>query len=77
MKLEIVGSNMTELSFDNGTRVLFSYNTPVAAYSNALGGYVRTEEKWSQTTSRHISKWLDGRKADEVAQSALDNLLKE
>lgn len=56
MKVSNLGANQTEVGFDNGTRVLVSYKTPVAAY--VVGrGYIRTEESWSNTTSKHISMW--------------------
>jgi len=48
--------NMTEVVLDSA-RVLVSYETPVAA--EVHGNYYKTSEKWSQTTSRHINKWLE------------------
>lgn len=50
-------SNMREFRAKNYT-ILFSYNTPVAAFILGQGWYI-TEKKWSQTTSRHITKWLN------------------
>jgi hypothetical protein len=41
----------------DGTKVLLSYNTPVAAYTRAAG-YMRCAEKYSRTTTRHINRWL-------------------
>ena len=52
-----IGSNMAEIEFDNGNRVLVSYKTPVAAFVSGRG-FVRTSHKWSATTTRHINKWL-------------------
>ena len=75
MKVKNVGSNMTELVTD-GCTVLFSYETPVAAYTPTQG-YVRTAHKWSQTTTRHINKWLDGINADEMPQAFFDSLTGE
>ena len=72
MKVRNVGSNMTEIVTD-GCTVLFSYETPVAAYTPTQG-YVRTSYKWSQTTTRHINKWLDGVTASEQPQAFFDNL---
>ena len=37
--------------------------------------YVRTNQSWSRTTSKHITQWLEGVKAKTVEQSFLDNLL--
>ena len=73
MKLKQVGSNMTELHLGE-TKVLFSYETPVAAHVN--GCFVRTEEKFSATTTRHINKWLNGADAKTVSQSFIEGLLK-
>ena len=57
-------------------RILFSYRTPVAAHTN--GRYIRTEEHYSRTTSRHISQWLRECNAldstDTVPQAVLDAL---
>lgn len=53
--------------------ILFSYSTPVAA--NGPGGFFRTEEKFSPTTSKHINKWLAGAKAQLKPQSFFDRLV--
>lgn len=76
-------SNMREFNADD-TTILVSYNTPVAAF--IIGeGWVRTDRKWSQTTSRHITKWLAhyaktgalaGREVKTVPQDRLDAMLK-
>ena len=73
MQLTPIATNMTEIETSEA-RILFSYRTPVAAYVFGRG-YVRTETKWSVTTSRHINKWLDGVSAEKVAQTYLDNLV--
>ena len=74
MQLTPIGANQTELSLNDGTQVLFSYRTPVAARLPDYE-YVRTTTKWSSTTSRHINKWLDGVNANQVSQSYFDNLV--
>lgn len=74
MKLRVIGSNMTEVETEKAV-VLFSYSTPVAACMNDGSGFIRTNKKWSVTTSKHINKWLDGAKANEVNQDVLDNLV--
>jgi len=53
--------------------ILFSYSTPVAA--NGPGGFFRTEEKFSVTTSKHINKWLSGAKAHLKPQSFFERLV--
>lgn len=50
-----VASNMY-VKTCGATRVLFSYETPVAAVNR--DGYFRTEEFFSVTTSQHINKWF-------------------
>jgi hypothetical protein len=72
MKVKNVGSNMTEVSLNDGTLILFSYETPVAAEFDYK--LYRTKTKWSATTTRHINKWLDGRKAEEAYQTFFDGL---
>lgn len=76
MNIKQVGSNQTELHTNDGLVVFFSYDTPVAAF-NHNGDYIRTNKKWSVTTSKHINKWLEGRKFELVDQSVLDNLIGE
>jgi hypothetical protein len=78
MNLKPIASNMTEVTTDKAT-VLFSYRTPVAAVlsNHPIYGscFIKTNHKWSVTTSKHINKWLEGAKAREVDQSVLDNLV--
>ena len=73
MKVKNVGNNQTEITLPDGTQVLVSYETPVAAYR--VGHWYRTEKSWSATTSRHINKWLNGLNATERPQSFFDELL--
>ena len=72
MKVKSVGSNMTELVLGNVT-VLFSYETPVAASTDS--GYIKTEEKYSSTTTRHVNKWLEGVNAKIVSQDTINSLV--
>ena len=75
MKLTPIAANQTEVSYNNGTQVFFSYRTPVAAYLPSQG-YIRTAKKWSVTTYRHINKWLGGvNNVTEVTQEQLNNLV--
>ena len=73
LELRQVGNNMVEVEKEKA-RVLFSYNTPVAAYVRGVG-YIRTEEYFSSTTSRHITKWLAGASAKAVPQSEINDLI--
>ena len=74
MHLQPIANNQNALHLDNGTTVFFSYSTPVAAYDSHLNEYIKTKKKWSVTTSRHISRWLDGVEAQAVDQCILDQL---
>jgi hypothetical protein len=72
-----IGSNMAEVQFGNGTRVLISYQTKVAAYVPGKGVFV-TSTYYSQTTNRHISKWGRSQPTHDlrtsVPQAFIDNL---
>jgi hypothetical protein len=57
MKVQPIGSNQTQVSLADGTEVLFSYSTPVAALVPGKG-WMRTAVKHSVTTSKHINAWL-------------------
>ena len=72
MQLTPIASNMTEVETSEA-RILFSYRTPVASYIFGEG-FVKTEQYWSVTTSKHINKWgaRDGKK---VPQARLDSLV--
>ena len=59
MHIKPIGANQTEVTLANGSIVLFSYETPVACYSNDDGKYYKTNMKWSKTTSKHINAWVD------------------
>ena len=74
MRINNVGSNMAELVHTSGVVVLFSYSTPVAALLPS-GQYVKTDRKYSVTTTKHINKWLQGRPAVEVPQSVINDLV--
>ena len=58
MNLTPIGPNQTEVRLPNGTRVFFSYSTPVAAIMDGIGIGVRTDAYHSVTTSRHVNAWL-------------------
>ena len=56
MKLTPIAANQTEVETADA-RIFFSYRTPVAAYVFGRG-FVRSEDFFSVTTSRHINKWI-------------------
>jgi hypothetical protein len=45
-----------EIKYENGAVILISYATTVAAYIPGLG-WMETNQKYSRTTSKHISQW--------------------
>ena len=57
MRLQQLAANQTEVTLPCGAVVFFSYETPVAAMLPS-GQYIRTEQKYSVTTSKHLNKWL-------------------
>ena len=79
MKIKSIKANQTQVELKDGTLVLISYETPVAAF--VVGkGILRTNKKWSVTTTRHINQWINDNYSSyvtvtEVEQSELDNLL--
>ena len=74
MKINNVKTNVTELFTNDGAVIMFSYNTPVCAQLSG-GGFVKTDEYYSRTTSKHINQWLDGVDAELVSQDFIDNLV--
>jgi hypothetical protein len=76
MRIKHINMNMTELELQDGTLVLFSYQTPVASFRD--GKFYKTSRSWSKTTSRHINKWIAGH-VDQCyleQQEYFDNLVK-
>ena len=76
MKLHSFATNRTLLTFADGTEVFFSYSTPVAGYKSNIG-YVKTNQWYSSTTTRHINKYLDDNFALNVEQDTINNLIGE
>jgi hypothetical protein len=74
LSVKPLASNMTLLETPKQI-VLFSYATPVASFDKSNYQFNRTAKKWSKTTTRHINKWIDGVKANELPQEYFDNLL--
>ena len=76
MKLLQIGSNQTEITTARGNRVLYSYETPVAAWTEQ--GAFRTSTKFSMTTSKHINKYLGGKDVGTaVDQTWLEGLVNQ
>jgi len=72
MKIKNIGSNQTQVDLSNGDSILVSYSANVAA--NVGGKFYKTAQKWSVTTSKHISRWLNDANAEIQPQSFFDNL---
>lgn len=76
MQLKRIGdTNATEVILPSGLAVLYSYSTPVAVRT-VIGNYIKTEKKWSKTTSKQINQWLDGVQAETLSQEALEKFIK-
>lgn len=56
MTLKPIGKNQTEIALENGTIVLYSYNTPVAVLIGNKA--LVTSKKYSVTTSKHITQTI-------------------
>ena len=74
MKLTPIAANQTLISYNNGREVFFSYKTPVAGYCPDKG-YLRTEDWYSQTTTKHINKYLGALNYSKVSQETINNLV--
>lgn len=59
MKLRNTGSNQVVIMFNDGTEILFSYETPVAGFKPGTG-YFKTDTFFSVTTSRHVNNYIGG-----------------
>ena len=82
MYIKRISANETEVHFnkrlvDKTKRAtfFFSYDTPVAAKVNST--YYKTEEKFSQTTSNSLAKWLEGVEYEVQPQSWFDKAILE
>ena len=73
MKLERLGESKTLLTLSSGSEIFYSYNTPVAA--KVSGDLFRTKEYYSRTTLNHITQYLNGRNAEEVEQSFINQIV--
>ena len=77
MKLRRIGYNQTVVEYNNGSEVFFSYDTPVAARLQDYE-YLRTQDFYSKTTSRHINKYLETiNNVSVIPQKVIDNITME
>ncbi len=75
MLVKSLGANIIQVTHKCNV-ILFSYNTPVAAFISEESKWIRTNKKWSATTTKHINKWLGPCKenSEEVTQDYMDSL---
>lgn len=57
------------------TEVLFSYETPVAAFIPDKG-YLQTNINYSRNTTKHINQYLSGTYAEVVPQSVINQVVR-
>lgn len=81
MKVKSIGANKTELELKD-VLILISYETPVAAIRYNGSGAIKTDQCWSNTTSKHINTWLrdhgyDPSKVGTIDQSWFNELLED
>ena len=75
MRINPIAPNQTEILKDDGTVILVSYQTPVAAFDAEKSKWIRSAEKYSVTTSKHVNKWLSGLNVETVPQAQIDALM--
>ena len=82
MYINRISPNETEVHFNRRlgddtkrTTFLCSYDTPVAAKVGAT--YYKTEEKFSNATSQHLNRWLEGVQYEVQPQSWFDKAILE
>ena len=73
MKIKRLGASKTILALSSGSEIFYSYDTPVAA--QVAGDFYKTKEYYSKTTCKHITQYLNGRKAEEVEQSFINQIV--
>jgi len=73
MKLERLGTSKSLLTLSSGSKIFYSYNTPVVA--EIAGEFYKTSEYYSRTTSKHITQYLNGRYAHPVEQSFINQIV--
>lgn len=56
MHLVKLDRDVTKITDDGTNAVIFSYETPVAVFTNQT--WYATEYKWSKTTTMHINKFV-------------------
>ena len=73
MKLRNTGSNQAVIEFNDGTEILFSYETPVAGFKPGMG-YFKTAQFFSNTTSKHVNSYV-GSNPTILPQSEIEDMV--
>ena len=73
MRLKLIGNNQTEITTKEGVQLFFSYETLVAA--RTMNNVYVTKTKYSNTTTKHINKWLAGLEYELVTQEQLNEIM--
>ena len=71
LRLRRVSNNQNVLTLPNGDYLLFSYETPVAIWTD--DGIFKTDIKFSTTTSRHINSFANGKEVNEVTSYVFED----
>jgi hypothetical protein len=71
MRTERIGQTAARVEHGDAGSILYSYSTPVAAFVPGRG-YLRTDQHYSVTTSRHVNAWARGGAV--VPQSEIDRI---
>lgn len=69
----MASNNSTEVHLADGRIVCLSYGVPVAAFIPGRG-YLKTDRRWSTTTSRHMNAFA-GHSATEVPDKEFCQLI--
>ncbi len=70
MEMQRVDPNMVVLMFKDGTRIMFSYDVPVAAYIPGAG-YMKSSRYFSRSTNQHVVRFTNGAMAVPVEHSEI------
>lgn len=76
MELQRLGANVAVINLNNGARILFSYDTPVAAFIPGEG-YIKSERFFSRTTTAHVAEFLRGNHGVKVTHETIAKLAQE
>lgn len=76
MEFQCLAPNCVVVSCSNGTRVLYSYAAPAAAYIPGEG-YIKSERYFSRQTSSHVVQFARGNAVRTVTHDALLKIAKE